>query len=280
VWRFYAQVLYSLNLEFDPAAATPFSRDGVVRPGGGPMFQTLAFAYYISMAMVTCFFFWKKGILRFIPAAILMLLYSCALMFTDSKGGILAVMVGVLVVYYVDLHKSFKFLAAVAGVIIASVASSYLFTSDLSKADDSDGSFSYRYQLFLNSFDAISENPIFGSSNFAANQLLQGSIQGEGIVDVVNLYLLVALKYGFVGLFLYLMIFLSLIKGAVKKSNVAGFDHKGLVLALISMTMVLIITISDASFVPFYIMFVWAVSRAYVSLQEAPLGMGLSSYRR
>lgn len=268
VWRFYAQVLFSLNLQFDPSAVVPYSRNGVVRTGGGPMFQTLAFAYFIAMAIVMCFFFWKKGIIRLIPAGILMTLYSCALMYTDSKGGMMAVVVGVLVIYYVDLHKSFKFMATVAGIIIVPIMIGYLFSSDLSKADDGDGSFSYRYQLFLNSLDAISRNPILGSPDFTDNKVLQGSIQGEGIIDVVNLYLLVTLEYGFVGLFLYLMIFLSLIKGIVRKENVAGFDHKGLVLGLIAMTMVLILTISDASFVPFYIMLVWALARTYIGLEE------------
>ncbi|MGH1438523.1 MAG: O-antigen ligase family protein [Cellvibrionaceae bacterium] len=270
-WRFFSEILFSLQVQYDPVALVPYSRSGIIRTGGGPMFQTLGFAHFISMAIVTCFFFWKKKILRFFPAMILMGLYTLALTFTDSKGGILAVLLGILIIYYFSFHKTIKFLTNIAAVIVVPAAVGYFAMFGFSQLEDDHDSFGYRYQLILNSLDAISQNPILGSIDFWNNQSLANSLQGEGIIDVTNLYLQVILQYGFVGLFLYLMIFFSLIKGVLKKRNVVGFDHKGLILPLVGMTMFFIVTCSDISFVPFYITFLWAISRAYIGFQEQRL---------
>jgi len=268
VWRFFGEILFSLNVQYDPVALVPYTRSGIIRTGGGPMFQTLGFAHFISIAIVTCFFFWKKKILSFFPAMILMGLYAVALKFTDSKGGILAVLIGIFVIYYFSFPKNIRFLASMASVIVVPAAIGYFVMFGFSQLEDDHDSFGYRYQLILNSMDAIAQNPIVGSFTFWTNQSLAKSLQGEGIIDITNLYLQVILQFGFVGLFLYLMIFFSLIKGILRKRSVIGFDHKGLILSLVIMTMFFIVTCSDISFVPFYIMFLWGISRAYIGFQE------------
>ncbi len=46
--------------------------------------------------------------------------------------------------------------------------------------------------------------PIFGVTNPQHDPRLESLKQGEGIVDIVNTYLLIGLKYGFPGLFLFM----------------------------------------------------------------------------
>ena len=64
------------------------------------------------------------------------------------------------------------------------------------------GSIEYRRQVLDASIALLQQSPMFGVSNYGA--YLQQFRQGEGIVDLVNTYIIVALNTGLVGLALYL----------------------------------------------------------------------------
>ena len=70
-------------------------------------------------------------------------------------------------------------------------------------------SFDYRSLLFQQSMLVIKKNLLFGSTNFLETPEMQVLIQGQGIIDIVNTYIAVALTYGGVGLFFYVMILVS-----------------------------------------------------------------------
>ncbi len=265
-WRFIAVVFHTLNLDYDPIALIPYTRRGFVRAAGGTMFQSLSFAYFASLAMVVAFFFLQRKIIRFFPFVVLSCVLLPALYYTGSKGGMLAMLIGIGVILYFRIHISVRFLANIASVIVIPVVLVYFVSTGFSTVDG-EGSFSYRYQLILNSLHAISNNPILGSINFIDDPMLQASMQGEGIIDVVNSYLQIVLKYGLVGLFLYLMIFVSLIKATLKSKQVIGVDYRDLMLALLFMTMFFIFTCSTVSFIPWYILLLWALTRAYIDFQ-------------
>ncbi len=69
------------------------------------------------------------------------------------------------------------------------------------------GNVDYRVRLFEVCMDLISANPFFGNP-FAANQM-EGLRQGQGIIDLVNGYLQIAVFHGVIalGLFLALLLF-------------------------------------------------------------------------
>lgn len=69
----------------------------------------------------------------------------------------------------------------------------------------------YREQLFKNSMIVIDRNPLFGSSNYLETPEMQAMIQGQGIIDIVNSYLRVTLETGYVGLALFVSVFISAI---------------------------------------------------------------------
>ncbi len=69
----------------------------------------------------------------------------------------------------------------------------------------------YREQLFKNSMIVIDRNPFFGSSNYLETPEMQKMIQGQGIIDIVNSYLRVTLETGYVGLALFVSVFISTI---------------------------------------------------------------------
>lgn len=73
----------------------------------------------------------------------------------------------------------------------------------------------YRERLILVSLFLIFENPWFGSPTFMSAPIMQQLIQGQGIIDLVNTYVALALSSGFVGLGLFVGIVLGpLFRGA------------------------------------------------------------------
>jgi len=68
---------------------------------------------------------------------------------------------------------------------------------------------SYRQELFRISMLVIRQNPWFGTFDAMANPLMEQLRQGEGIIDLVNTYIAVALSYGVVGLAFFAGAFFS-----------------------------------------------------------------------
>ncbi len=64
--------------------------------------------------------------------------------------------------------------------------------------------FDYRARLFDLGSQVMMEEPIFGVTNPQHDPRLESLKQGEGIVDIVNTYLLIGLQYGFPGLILFI----------------------------------------------------------------------------
>lgn len=77
----------------------------------------------------------------------------------------------------------------------------------------------YREQLLTNSLSVIRQHPILGSVTFLYTPEMQAMRQGQGIIDVVNSYLSVALEYGLVGLSLFASIFLNMLWRIFKPLN-------------------------------------------------------------
>jgi hypothetical protein len=61
----------------------------------------------------------------------------------------------------------------------------------------------YREQLFDVGWQVVMQNPWFGSEHYLETEAMQSLVQGQGIVDIVNSYLQVALDKGLVGLALF-----------------------------------------------------------------------------
>lgn len=71
-----------------------------------------------------------------------------------------------------------------------------------------EGSITYRQQVAERGLEAALNHPFFGSSDYMLQ--LEDLRQGQGIIDLVNTYLIVALDSGLVGLSLYVGFFLSI----------------------------------------------------------------------
>ena len=65
----------------------------------------------------------------------------------------------------------------------------------------------YRQRLIDNAVIVIQRNPWLGSFNFRSTPEMQSMIQGQGIIDIVNTYIGIALSFGLVGLTLFVVFF-------------------------------------------------------------------------
>lgn len=146
-------------------------------------------------------------------------------------------------------------LLVVVGVLMATPLADRLIALMPFVGEVDDFNVTYRQRLFDASLAVIAYNPWLGSSDFLAAPEMQQMIQGEGIIDVVNSYLGVALAYGLVGLALFCGVFAGgiarVLYGLVRLP--AGHEAhdlgRGLLAALVGV-LVTIATVSSINNIP------------------------------
>ena len=140
------------------------------------------------------------------------------------------------------------------------------------------GSVDYRKDLFSVSLLVIKQHPLFGSGNYMDDPLMQQLTQGEGIVDLVNTYVAVALSQGLVGLGLFLGIFLTALGGLYRNWRaLQGNDPelrelgRSIMAAMVAM-MIIIATSSPILHIPtvYWILSGLCVGCARLCLAAAP----------
>lgn len=129
----------------------------------------------------------------------------------------------------------------------------------------------YRERLLENALIVIARNPWFGSVNYLETPEMLSMFQGQGIIDVVNTYLQIALEFGYVGLTLFLGFFLVVLEGVRGRfRSLTGFDREGRVLgamlfAVLAATLVVIYTTSSILSIPIVYWSVAGLGVAYSS---------------
>jgi O-antigen ligase len=142
------------------------------------------------------------------------------------------------------------------------------------------GSVDYRQQLFEVSWNVLMMNPILGSPGYMTSGALESMRQGEGIIDMVNTYLGIALASGFVGLALFVGVFFSsglrlaarLVRDPDKDTEIHVIGRA--LLATLVGVMVTIATVGSENAIPVVYWCVAGACAAYVHrarLQDAQL---------
>jgi len=137
----------------------------------------------------------------------------------------------------------------------------------------------YREKLIDNSMIVIKRNLMFGSVDYLKTPEMQAMKQGEGIIDIVNTYILVALESGLVGLCLFVGFFLVVLRGIhtgmkIETNRDSDYYLLGRVL-LCSLVSILftIATVSSITFIPIVYWSVGALGIAYnqmMSIRKKP----------
>lgn len=130
----------------------------------------------------------------------------------------------------------------------------------------------YRERLMDNAWIVIKRNPLFGSFDFRNTPEMQSMIQGEGIIDIVNTYINLALRVGLVGLGLFVAFFATVLHGIRKAMR--SFPDKDderrqlgrALLATLVGILVIIFTVSSITFIPVVYWTIAGLGVAYVQM--------------
>lgn len=134
------------------------------------------------------------------------------------------------------------------------------------------GTIDYRERLFEQSWIVINRSPWFGSIDFLNTPEMQSMIQGQGIIDLVNTYIQIALQYGFVGLFLFTGFFGAIllnVRRAYKTLPEDSVEMKQFgraIFATLFAVLMTIATVSSVSFVPHIYWSLAGLAVAYVNV--------------
>jgi O-antigen ligase len=135
----------------------------------------------------------------------------------------------------------------------------------------------YRQRLLEVSLIVLMESPWFGSTEFAHHPLMQTLIQGQGIIDMVNTYLGIAMATGVVGFSLFTGAFLGVLLPLGKalmqcneRASASGRFARVVFVALL-LTMFLIFTNSSTHALPWTYYSLMGLAMAAMRLLPSPM---------
>jgi hypothetical protein len=215
---------------------------------------------YVMMVALALYSFVGKQIQGSVPRRLGWLVLLAGLAAPLSRGpwvGAVVAMVG----FLITGHRPLR--AIVVGLLP--------FVGDVDKSN-----IDYREKLLRNSVLLLEEHPWFGPPDYQAQLAKMGMVQGEGIVDIVNTYVQVALSSGLVGLALFSGFFAALIfslRKAMKEviARGAAVDSdlyllgRSLMAALLG-TLATIGTVSSITVIPWTYWSVAALGVAYIRM--------------
>jgi len=129
----------------------------------------------------------------------------------------------------------------------------------------------YRHRLIENSMIVIQRNLWLGSFDYRSTPEMQALTQGQGIIDIVNTYVAIALQMGVIGLTLFVGFFATIALGIRKamrsypnKDDEARRLGRAL-LATLAGILITIITVSSITVIP---VVYWSVAGLGVSYAQ------------
>jgi O-antigen ligase len=121
----------------------------------------------------------------------------------------------------------------------------------------------YRESLLENATIVIKRNPWFGSVDYLTAPEMERMRQGQGIIDIVNTYIGIALEYGLVGLGLFVGFFFLVLNGiykAMRESRSRDDEIYRLGRALLAALVGILVTIFTVSSVTIIPIVYWSVA--------------------
>jgi hypothetical protein len=260
-WNLYAAIDDALGTSW--GLGRYLGRAGLQRASASPG-QPIVLGYVLAMA-IGALWWLKQNNPEKKRAWLGGLVLTGGLLATLSKGPWLGAMA--MVVIYLALGP--KPVTAVAKVVVAVLlvlpVLTVIETPGGFKAIDllpfigtqDVGSLTYREQLLENALIVIERNFWLGSVDYLYTPEMQRMIQGEGIIDLVNSYIQIALRFGVIGLALFVWAFvlagLQVLKrqrACVKTNEHQAADLGRALLTMLAGTGLIIYTVSSISVIP------------------------------
>jgi hypothetical protein len=298
-WLLYATLDSALGLNW--SGAQYLGREGLLR-ATGPAGHSLVLGYALAVALGLWFGLQGTLASRAWWAGAISL--AAALITPVSRGP----WVGALVITAVAAatgkgagSRILKLMLAAAAVVGGLAMSPYgekliAFVPFVGTVDEFN--VSYRELLLDVSLKVIGENPVFGTADFLSNPLMEQLRQGQGIIDLVNSYLSVALYSGILGLIFFLGVFVSCMfpmLNAIRRAGNLSFEAEAAgrsLLAVLVGIMLMIATVSSILAIPTLYWAMCGLALAYARAvdletearprvsQKAQASIGVSMNRR
>ncbi len=141
----------------------------------------------------------------------------------------------------------------------------------------------FRQNLLTNSMIVIKRHPLLGSSDFWETPEMEALRSGDGIIDIVNTYVGVALQQGLIGLVLFAGFFALTLLGIYRamrtipdKDSEEHLLGRALVATLFAI-MIMIFTVSSITFIPIVYWSVAAMGVAYAQMVRRQAEEGMRS---
>jgi O-Antigen ligase len=130
----------------------------------------------------------------------------------------------------------------------------------------------YREKLITNSMIVIKRNPWFGSVDYLNTPEMKSMRQGQGIIDIVNTYIVVALEKGLIGLGLFVTFFVLTLHGiyrtmhSIQNKESEEYLLGRVLLATLLAILIIIFTVSSITVIPIMYWTVAGLGVAYVQM--------------
>lgn len=235
--------------------------------------------YMLTLGLLATEYFRAQRMTGFLMTWIYRGAFALATFFTYSRGAWLAMAAALATFYFFTrapraIRAPTIALALFAGLPVAIYVA---MTADFSSVDEY-GTFEYRRELIRASMVQISQHPIFGDPYFLNSGNFDRLYQGQGIIDIVNHYIQIALEHGLAGLALYLGAFAAAISGLlslgkdIKAKDARKIElQRAVLLAAAASYLILIATTSAVSLISHFGVLILALSAAFVGAARAEL---------
>lgn len=272
-WDFYGYLREALGYLPNTIGDWYHARGGFVRIR--TTMSPIPFGYFL--ALVLGIYLYLKGHFEFnkVTTITTLGLILSALYFTGSRGAWLAAMIVFAVYVYLKIRSRQK---RIGIIFLGAVTFIGILVSGGGTYTDETGTFEYRIRLVTTSINVVSKNLFFGTDNPNKYGDLEVMRQGQGIIDIVNSYVQVALYSGMVGFFLFTSIFVGLFYQLYKRHRTLrlldwedAYRMNAILLALMAATIIMIGTVSSVSFIPIYYWSLIAICSAYVRIVSEEL---------
>lgn len=265
-WNFY-----TLLIERHGLGILADVREGVLRVRNTVM-PVLA-GYVAVLGLLSIEYFRAQKRVGLLAAWFYRFLFTATAIFSFSRGAWLALGVAVVTYFFfTKFPRGLRPISIAIGVaFLLPAVTLYALQSDLNRLDPY-GSFEYRQELLRTSIDYIGRYPLFGDANYRESGAFDHLYQGQGIIDIVNLYLGIALSRGLVGLGLFLGGFISVGIGLlrlgkiVRRANDTVLEcQRAVLLGALSSYLALVATVSGVSLVLHLGIAILALSTAFLA---------------
>jgi len=275
-WKIYNTVAEMMGI-FDRGAIYSMYeiRHGLLRVSG-TMDHPIALGIYLTFALGVTLYLLLQEEVRKSLVLLIVLLMAGAIYMTVSRGAWAGLVLMIVIFFLFKLSAGpRRVLMAVA--IIGGLVSSFFFFNPARthqpvggiESVDEYGTLDYRIKLFKTAIHVIPDQFWFGSRTYKARPDMQKLKQGQGIIDIVNGYLWIALEMGMIALFAFTLVLLrSLYKMAWMNQLGEELENRNLkILGVTLFATIVSIAVQFASmsltgFVQIYLFLILALARA------------------